>query len=88
MAAKELVGRVISDVRDKTVTVVVERMFLHPKYKKRIRRSKKYHAHDEYNKCRIGDKVRIRQTRPISKTKRWEVIEIYRERTPPTDLEI
>ena len=65
----------MSDKMDKTVTVQVERRFKHPLYKKFIRRSKKYAAHDETNALEIGDMVRIRECRPISKSKRFEVIE-------------
>jgi small subunit ribosomal protein S17 len=67
-------GTVVSDKRDKTVTVVVERRVMHPVYKKFITRSKKYAAHDEANRFKIGDRVQIRETRPISKTKCWEVV--------------
>ncbi|MSP49274.1 MAG: 30S ribosomal protein S17 [Alphaproteobacteria bacterium] len=74
MPRRVLQGRVVSDKTDKTVTVVVERRVMHPLYKKFITRSKKYHAHDEGNRCKVGDLVRIRECRPVSKTKRWEVI--------------
>jgi small subunit ribosomal protein S17 len=67
-------GTVVSDKRDKTVTVKVERRVMHPVYKKFITRSKKYSAHDETNRCKIGDRVRIQETRPLSKTKSWEVL--------------
>ncbi len=67
-------GTVVSDAMDKTVIVRVDRRFRHPVYEKFIRRSKKFAAHDKGNTCRIGDKVRIRECRPISKRKRWEVI--------------
>jgi len=67
-------GTVVSDKRNKTVTVVVERRVMHPVYKKFITRSKKYAAHDETNRCKVGDRVQIRETRPISKTKCWEVV--------------
>jgi small subunit ribosomal protein S17 len=67
-------GTVVSDKRDKTVTVVVERRVMHPVYKKFITRSKKYSAHDETNHCKVGDRVRIQETRPLSKTKSWEVL--------------
>ncbi|KAB8142169.1 30S ribosomal protein S17 [Chloroflexia bacterium SDU3-3] len=70
------VGRVVSDKMDKTVVVAVDRLKPHPLYKKTIRVTKKFHAHDEENVCKIGDVVRIGETRPLSKTKRWEVIEI------------
>ena len=68
-------GTVVSDKGDKTVVVRVERRVMHPLYKKFIRRSKKYHAHDEQNQYKIGDVVRIRECRPLSKLKTWEVIE-------------
>ena len=73
-----LVGTVTSDKTDKTVTVLVERKVKHPLYGKIIRRSKKYHAHDEANEYTVGDVVRIEETRPISKTKRWRLVEIVR----------
>lgn len=73
---KERTGRVVSNKMDKTITVVVERRFPHPLYKKVLRRSKKYHAHDEKNECGIGDLVRIRETRPLSKLKRWRLVRI------------
>lgn len=75
MPKRILQGVVTSDVQDKTVTVKVERQILHPLLKKVIRRSKKYAAHDETNKFKVGDVVRIRECRPISKRKSWEVIE-------------
>ncbi len=75
MPKRILQGVVTSDVQDKTVTVKVERQILHPLLKKVIRRSKKYAAHDETNKVKVGDIVRIRECRPISKRKSWEVIE-------------
>lgn len=74
MPRRILQGVVTSDKTDKTVTVVVERRFMHPVYKKFIRRTKKYAAHDEANQCKVGDVVRIRECRPISKTKSWEVV--------------
>lgn len=73
---KERTGRVVSNKMDKTITVVIERRFPHPLYKKVMRRSKKYHAHDEKNECGIGDLVRIRETRPLSKLKRWRLVRI------------
>ena len=69
-------GRVVSDKMDKTVAVAVETRRHHPLYKKAIKRVVKYKAHDENNQCRIGDKVRIVETRPLSKYKRWRVAEI------------
>ena len=73
MPKRILVGTVTSDKTDKTVTVKVERKVRHPLYGKIIRRSKKYHAHDENNEYAVGDVVRIEETRPISKTKTWAV---------------
>lgn len=69
-------GVVVSDKMDKTVVVVEETMKLHKLYKKRVKVSKKYKAHDEKNECKIGDKVRIMETRPLSKEKNWRVVEI------------
>jgi small subunit ribosomal protein S17 len=74
MPKRMLEGVVVSDKQDKTVTVRVERRFTHPLLKKTVRRSKKYHAHDEDNSCKAGDLVRIEEHRPISKTKRWIVL--------------
>jgi len=71
---RTLVGTVVSDKMDKTVTVKVERRIMHPLYKKFIRRSKKYAAHDEANVCKVGDMVSIRECKPISKRKKWEVL--------------
>ena len=70
------VGVVTSDKMDKTVTVSVERRFAHPLYGKGVTRSKRYQAHDENNEFTVGDKVRIMETRPLSKTKRWRVVEL------------
>lgn len=75
MAVKERVGLVVSDKMDKTVVVAVENRAPHPKYGKIIVRTKRYKAHDENNECRAGDRVRIRETRPLSRTKRWMVVE-------------
>ncbi|BAT19036.1 MULTISPECIES: 30S ribosomal protein S17 [Asaia] len=74
MPRRVLTGRVTSDKMDKTVTVLVDRRIMHPLYKKFIRRSKKYAAHDELNECKIGDTVRIEECAPISKRKTWTVI--------------
>ena len=74
--ARTLVGQVVSDKMDKTMTVLVERRVKHPLYKKYIRRSTKLHAHDEENTCRIGDLVSIEQCRPLSKSKSWRLHEI------------
>ncbi len=73
---KHLVGVVVSDKMDKTAVVSVERRYRHPLYKKVVRSSKKYMAHDEKNRCRIGDKVRIVESRPMSRHKRWMVEDI------------
>ena len=73
---KERVGLVVSDAPEKTVTVSVEALVRHPKYKKRVRRSKKFMVHDEGNEARIGDTVRIIETRPISARKRWRLANI------------
>ena len=70
------IGRVVSSKMDKTVVVAVETLRHHPLYKKTIRRAVKYKAHDENNGCRPGDKVRIIETRPLSRDKRWRVVEI------------
>ena len=75
MPKRILIGTVTSNKTDKTVTVLVERKVKHPLYGKIIRRSKKYHAHDEANEFHPGDRVRIEETRPISKTKTWRVID-------------
>ena len=73
---KERVGLVVSDAPEKTVTVSVEALVRHPKYKKRVRRSKKFMVHDEANEARVGDTVRIIETRPISARKRWRLANI------------
>ena len=76
MAVKERVGLVVSDKLDKTVVGAVENRAPHPKYRKIMVRTKRYKAHDEENKCRVGDRVRIQETRPLSRTKRWTVVDI------------
>lgn len=73
---KEREGIVVSDKMQKTVVVMEVRMEKHPLYKKRVKRTKKYKAHDENNICKTGDKVRIMETRPLSKEKTWRVVEI------------
>ena len=73
---KTRIGRIVSDKMDKTVVVAVETLKRHPLYKKTLKRVVKYKAHDEDNKCRVGDKVRIIETRPLSRQKRWRVAEI------------
>jgi small subunit ribosomal protein S17 len=75
MPKRILKGKVVSNKNDKTVVVQVVRTFPHPLYKKVVRRSKRYAAHDEQNKCVVGDLVQIIESRPISKTKKWTVIE-------------
>ena len=74
MSSRVMKGIVVSDKMDKTVVVRVERKVKHPLYKKFVRRSKKYAAHDAENVCKIGDVVNIRECRPISKRKRWEIV--------------
>ena len=73
---KELIGVVVSDKADKTITVKVETYKKDPLYNKRVKYSKKYTAHDENNMAHVGDKVRLAQTRPLSKTKRYELVEV------------
>ena len=73
---KVRVGMVVSDKMDKTVVVAIEDNVKHPVYGKIIKRTLKVHAHDESNECGVGDKVRIMETRPLSKTKRWRLVEI------------
>ena len=75
MPKRILQGTVVSDKNDKTVVVEVERRYTHPLYKKVVRRSKKYHAHDETNAIKVGERVRIQETAPISKNKRWTVVQ-------------
>lgn len=79
LSRKTRVGRVISDKMEKTVVVAVERLERHRLYKKTIRRTTKFKAHDENNECRIGDQVQIMETRPFSKDKRWRVVSIVRK---------
>ena len=76
MAIKERVGKVISDKMHKTVVVAIENKVQHPKYKKIIVRTKKYKVHDENNLCKVGDIVKIQETRPLSRTKFWRMIDI------------
>ena len=73
---REIIGVVVSDKADKTITVKVETYKMNPIYKKRVKYSKKYAAHDENNEANVGDKVRLVMTRPLSKTKRYELVEI------------
>ena len=76
---KELVGRVVSQANNKTITVLVETYKNHPKYHKRVKSSKKYCVHDENNRAKVGDTVRIVETRPLSKTKHFYLKEIVKE---------
>ena len=73
---RTLTGRVVSDKMDKTITVLIERRVKHPIYGKYVKRSTKLHAHDETNQCHIGDKVTIREIRPLAKTKCWDLVEV------------
>jgi len=73
---KVQIGKVVSDKMDKTVVVAIETLVRHPLYGKTVKRTKKFKAHDEENSCRVGDKVRVMETRPLSKEKRWRVVEI------------
>lgn len=75
-ARKMREGVVVSDKMDKTVVVTEETMSMHPIYKKRVKKTKKYKAHDEENTCKVGDRVRIMETKPLSKEKCWRVMEI------------
>ncbi|MDE6284193.1 MAG: 30S ribosomal protein S17 [Bacilli bacterium] len=76
---QELIGKVVSATNNKTITVLVETSKKHPLYKKQVKYSKKYAAHDEENKAKVGDTVKIRMTKPLSKTKRYELVEILIE---------
>ena len=73
---KSFIGRVVSDKMDKTVVLAVTRRIAHSRYNKVVKRTTKYKAHDEKNECKVGDMVRVIETRPISKDKRWKVLEI------------
>ena len=76
---KQKVGRVVSNKMDKTVVVAVDYLQPHPIYRKTVRKTHKFYAHDEANRCAIGDTVRIEETRPLSKSKRWRVVEIMNQ---------
>jgi len=84
---KRLTGRVLSDKMDKTVVVRVDRTMRHPRYGKVMQRAKKYKAHDEANDCRVGDLVRIEESRPLSREKRWVVVDIVRRRPGASEEE-
>jgi len=87
MPRKEIVGKVISNKMDKTVVVTVERHFPHPRFEKHIAKTMKFKAHDAENKCEIGDIVRIQECRPLSKDKRWLVINIIEHAQEVIQLE-
>ena len=88
MPKRVLTGRIVSDKTDKTVVVLVERRVKHALYGKIIKRSKKYHAHDEGNEYREGETVRIEETRPISKLKTWRVIERVDTHATPAKADV
>jgi small subunit ribosomal protein S17 len=77
-AARSIIGQVVSDKMNKTIVVQVERKVKHPVYGKYVKRTSKMYVHDEENSSRVGDVVRIQQTRPLSKTKRWKLVEIVK----------
>ena len=76
---KVRVGQVVSDKMDKTAVVAVTRLVRHPMYKRFVKRTTKFKAHDEKNECHVGDVVRITETRPLSKDKRWRIVEVVRK---------
>jgi small subunit ribosomal protein S17 len=76
MAVKERVGLVVSDKMEKTIVVAIENRAGHAKYGKTVVKTKRYKVHDEENRCNVGDRVRIQETRPLSRTKRWTVVDI------------
>jgi len=84
---KVRVGVVVSDKMDKTVVVSVQRQYQHPVYQRVVRQTKKYKVHDDQNRCRVGDKVRIVETRPLSKEKRWRVGEVLERATVLTPVQ-
>ncbi|VAX31239.1 SSU ribosomal protein S17p (S11e) [hydrothermal vent metagenome] len=79
MPRKVFVGKIVSDKMDKTVTVAVTRQYKHPLYKKIIKRESRFKAHDEDNRCKFGDTVRILESRPLSKTKRWVIVDVLKK---------
>jgi small subunit ribosomal protein S17 len=85
---KEQVGKVISARMEKTVVVLVERHVPHPRYKKMVTKRKKFYAHNEGNRAKEGDWVKIRETRPLSRLKRWEVVEILKQGAPLAEGEL
>jgi small subunit ribosomal protein S17 len=76
---KVRIGKVVSDKMDKIIVVATEKLVAHPLYNKQIKMTKKYKAHDENNQCKVGDTVKIMETRPLSKDKRWRLVEIVEE---------
>ena len=76
---KVRLGQVVSDKMDKTIVVVLERQFPHPSYSRIVRRTSRIKVHDENNECRVGDVVRVMETRPLSKDKRWRLLEVVRK---------
>jgi small subunit ribosomal protein S17 len=76
---KVRIGKVVSDKMDKTIVVATESLVAHPLYKKQIKITKKFKVHDENNQCKIGDTVKIMETRPLSKDKRWRLVEVLEE---------
>ena len=85
---KERVGVVISDKMDKTITVQVDRVSRHPVYNRSIRKATKFKAHDETNTAKVGDVVRIQETRPLSKTKRWRLVEVVKRFAGAENVEL
>ena len=85
---KERVGVVISDKMDKTITVQVDRVSRHPVYNRSIRKATKFKAHDESNTAKLGDVVRIQETRPLSKTKRWRLVEVVKRSAGTGNVEL
>lgn len=83
---KERIGEVISNKMTKTITVRVERRFAHPRYKKVVTGYKKFYAHDEKSEAKLGDRVRIEETRPLSKTKRWRLVEVVEKSSGVTPV--
>nr|YP_009398735.1 ribosomal protein S17 [Kuetzingia canaliculata]ARW67921.1 ribosomal protein S17 [Kuetzingia canaliculata] len=79
MTNKEALGVVISNKMDKTITVIVKKQISHKKYGKIITKTNKYYAHDPSNECEIGDKVKIKETKPLSKNKRWQVVQLIKK---------
>jgi small subunit ribosomal protein S17 len=85
---KQKVGRVVSNKMDKTVVVAVNYLRPHPLYRKTVRQTNKFYAHDEDNRCQIGDTVRIEETRPLSKLKRWRVVEVLGSKDQPIAADV